>query len=76
MTVQKFTTFKEHFYSFMPPHTRGRIAVKIVEAKLTKNYGLPGVRMDPYVRVRIGRIFIFLMISIFFILKSFRQHAL
>uniref|UniRef100_A0A183CBV7 CUE domain-containing protein n=1 Tax=Globodera pallida TaxID=36090 RepID=A0A183CBV7_GLOPA len=43
-----------HFYSFVPPHTRGRIAVKIVEAKLTKNYGLPGVRMDPYVRVRIG----------------------
>jgi toll-interacting protein len=44
----------EHFYYFIPPHTRGRIAVKIVEAKLTKNYGLPGVRMDPYIRLRIG----------------------
>jgi len=46
----------EHFYHFVPPHTRGRIAVKIGEARLTKNYGLPGVRMDPYVRLRIGNI--------------------
>ncbi|KAL3078752.1 hypothetical protein niasHS_014534 [Heterodera schachtii] len=49
-----FVNPAEHFYSFVPPHTRGRIAVKIVEAKLTKSYGLPGVRMDPYVRLRIG----------------------
>jgi hypothetical protein len=33
--------------------------VKIVEAKLSKNYGLPGVRMDPYVRLRIGLFFDF-----------------
>ncbi|KAK0427770.1 hypothetical protein QR680_010419 [Steinernema hermaphroditum] len=42
----------ESFYTFVPPHTRGRIAVRITEAKLTKNYGL--VRMDPYCRVRVG----------------------
>ncbi|KAH7716814.1 CBN-TLI-1 protein [Aphelenchoides avenae] len=42
----------EYFFAFVPPHTRGRICVKIVEAKLTKNYGL--LRMDLYARVRIG----------------------
>lgn len=42
----------QSFYTFVPPNTRGRIAVKIVEAKLSKNYGL--VRMDPYVRIRVG----------------------
>jgi toll-interacting protein len=42
----------QHFYSFVPANTRGRIAVKIVEAKLTKNYGL--LRMDLYARLRIG----------------------
>lgn len=38
--------------SFVPPNTRGRIQVTIMEANLVKNYGL--VRMDPYCRVRVG----------------------
>uniref|UniRef100_A0A914DQ62 C2 domain-containing protein n=1 Tax=Acrobeloides nanus TaxID=290746 RepID=A0A914DQ62_9BILA len=42
-------------YTSIPPNTRGRIAIKIVKSKLTKNYGL--TRMLPsdlYVRVRVG----------------------
>uniref|UniRef100_A0A0N5C3G5 C2 domain-containing protein n=1 Tax=Strongyloides papillosus TaxID=174720 RepID=A0A0N5C3G5_STREA len=43
---------EEAFYRFVPLNTRGRLIIRILEAKLTKSYSL--VRMDPYCRIRVG----------------------
>jgi toll-interacting protein len=41
---------------YIPPNTRGKLQIKIVSARLQKNYGAPFVRMDPYVRIRVGNV--------------------
>uniref|UniRef100_A0A914Z1B7 Toll-interacting protein n=2 Tax=Panagrolaimus superbus TaxID=310955 RepID=A0A914Z1B7_9BILA len=41
---------------YIPPNTRGKLQIKITSARLTKNYGAPFVRMDPYCRIRVGNV--------------------
>uniref|UniRef100_A0A0K0DVV4 C2 domain-containing protein n=1 Tax=Strongyloides stercoralis TaxID=6248 RepID=A0A0K0DVV4_STRER len=43
---------EEAFYRFVPPNTRGRLIISVMEAKLTKSYSL--IRMDPYCKIRVG----------------------
>ncbi|CEF59519.1 Toll-interacting protein [Strongyloides ratti] len=45
---------EEAFYRFVPPNTRGRLIISVMEAKLTKSYSL--VRMDPYCKIRVGNV--------------------